>query len=153
VPRTANAKEFYVASARFVQECLRREGSLFTPGRTIWARGPVEDLYERFVGSPDWTKGVDSSQVHDHRVRANSAPRRPGSPASRNRARERRRSLAEIRDGRLLVRGRARTAAVRRSVPNRVAPGSTVFCVEATAPCSNCTLLCHVLLVRKHLLD
>jgi hypothetical protein len=59
VPRTANAEEFYVASDRFVQECLRHEGSLFTPGRTIWAPGPVEDLYERFVGSPDESKGVD----------------------------------------------------------------------------------------------
>ena len=59
MPRTANAEVFYVASDRFVQECLRREGSLFTPGRTIWSRGPVEDLYERFVGSPDESKGVD----------------------------------------------------------------------------------------------
>ena len=59
MPRTANAEEFYVTSDRFVQECLRHEGSLFTPGRTIWAREPVEELYGRFVGSPDESKGVD----------------------------------------------------------------------------------------------
>jgi len=59
VPRTANAEGFYVASDRFVQECLRHEGSLFTPGRTIWASGPVEDLYERFVRNPDESKGFD----------------------------------------------------------------------------------------------
>jgi AAA domain (dynein-related subfamily) len=59
VARLGNREGFYVAAARFVEECLRREGSLFTPGRAIWSESPISTLYERFVGSPDESKGVD----------------------------------------------------------------------------------------------
>lgn len=51
--------DFYVGAERFVEECLRREGSLFTPGHAIWSERWISELYERFVGSPDESKGVD----------------------------------------------------------------------------------------------
>ena len=39
----------YAAAERFVEECLRSNGSLFTPGRSVWAAEPVEDFHMRFV--------------------------------------------------------------------------------------------------------
>jgi hypothetical protein len=40
----------------FVDECLTRGGSLFTPGRAIWTAKPIDELYVRFVENPDETK-------------------------------------------------------------------------------------------------
>jgi hypothetical protein len=39
----------YAAGGRFVHECLRSDGSLFTPGRTIWSPGNLDDFHLRFV--------------------------------------------------------------------------------------------------------
>jgi hypothetical protein len=36
-----------------VEAGLREDGSVFTPGATIWAIDQVEDLYRRFVQQPD----------------------------------------------------------------------------------------------------
>jgi hypothetical protein len=44
---------FYSAAERFVQNCLRREGSLFTPDRRIWTADQVLELYRRVVENPD----------------------------------------------------------------------------------------------------
>ena len=50
MPRAAWAGEsVYIAAERFVGECLRRNGSLFTPGEPVWAAGPIDDFYTRFV--------------------------------------------------------------------------------------------------------
>ena len=43
----------YEAAERFVDECLRKDGSLFTPGTVIWSAHNVEDLHQRFVAHPD----------------------------------------------------------------------------------------------------
>jgi 5-methylcytosine-specific restriction protein B len=51
--RRAEPKEVYAVADRFVEEALRRDGSLFTPGATIWSAENIEDLYERFVSNPD----------------------------------------------------------------------------------------------------
>ena len=39
----------YAAGERFVEQCLREDDSLFTPGRPIWAPGTLDDFHERFV--------------------------------------------------------------------------------------------------------
>jgi hypothetical protein len=43
----------YLCAERFVQECLRADGSIFTSGQEIWASRPLEDFYERFVVHED----------------------------------------------------------------------------------------------------
>ncbi|GAB4215392.1 MAG: hypothetical protein OHK0022_55260 [Roseiflexaceae bacterium] len=47
------AQPLYAAAARFVEAALRSDDSLFTPGRAIWNSATVEDLYRRFVETPD----------------------------------------------------------------------------------------------------
>lgn len=59
MPHSRDAEGYYVAAARFVDECLRSGGSLFTPGKPIWATPSVAELYERFVENPDEEKNVD----------------------------------------------------------------------------------------------
>ena len=51
--RRVEREEVYAVADRFVEETLKRDGSLFTPGTTIWSAENIEDLYERFVGNPD----------------------------------------------------------------------------------------------------
>src|SRR5215211_5114368 len=46
-------EEVYAVAERFVEEALKSDGSLFTPGTAIWSAENIEDLYERFVGNPD----------------------------------------------------------------------------------------------------
>lgn len=52
-------QNIYAAAKVFVDECLRKDGSLFTPGRQIWSESIAVDLHSRFVQHPDPTKGVD----------------------------------------------------------------------------------------------
>lgn len=47
----------YVAAERFVEESLRTDGSLFAPGRPVWAASPIEDFYTRFVVNADSGSG------------------------------------------------------------------------------------------------
>ena len=51
--RRVGREEAYAAAERFVEEALKSDGSLFTPGTSIWSAENIEDLYERFVGNPD----------------------------------------------------------------------------------------------------
>jgi 5-methylcytosine-specific restriction enzyme B len=51
--RKQEAAITYQAIEQFVEEGLRRDGSLFTPGEPVWSLSVVRDLYERFVGQPD----------------------------------------------------------------------------------------------------
>lgn len=55
MPRFTNpaAIRIYAAAQRFVDNALRADGSLFTPGAAIWTLPVIEDLYERFAGHPD----------------------------------------------------------------------------------------------------
>jgi len=51
--RRTGREAVYAVADRFVQEALESDGSLFTPGATIWSAENIEDLYERFVGHLD----------------------------------------------------------------------------------------------------
>ena len=51
--RLAGREDVYEVAERFVEEALRKDGSLFTPGSAIWSAENIEDLYERFVEHPD----------------------------------------------------------------------------------------------------
>lgn len=51
--RRVGREEVYAVADRFVEETLKRDGSLFTPGTAIWSAENIEDLYERFVGNPE----------------------------------------------------------------------------------------------------
>lgn len=50
---------FYRASARFVDDCLRSAGSLFTPGREIWSEISITDLYGRLLERGNDDRGAD----------------------------------------------------------------------------------------------
>ena len=45
----------YRAAAQFVDQTLRTEGSLFTPGRAIWTVAGIDDFHKRFVLRPNVT--------------------------------------------------------------------------------------------------
>lgn len=47
----------YAVAERFVDECLRQDGSLFTPGTSVWNSRNADELYERFVLAPDISGG------------------------------------------------------------------------------------------------
>ncbi len=51
VPRLTgeDAARVYAAAERWVDAALRRDDSLFTPGRAIWTAGNIEELHRRFV--------------------------------------------------------------------------------------------------------
>jgi len=47
----------YDAAERFVDECLRSDGSLFTPARPVWGQAKIDDFYTRFVVNEDVGEG------------------------------------------------------------------------------------------------
>jgi len=47
------ANAIYQVAQRWVDEALRSDGSLFTPGRPVWTEENIGDLYQRFVSKPD----------------------------------------------------------------------------------------------------
>lgn len=51
--RLPQAGPVYAAAERWVDAALRRDDSLFTPGRPIWSLANIEELYRRFVLQPD----------------------------------------------------------------------------------------------------
>jgi len=53
---------FYRAAEQFVTNCLKNGQSLFAPARSVWTVGPINELYYRFVGNPDYSKGPDFIQ-------------------------------------------------------------------------------------------
>lgn len=55
MPRSTSpaAVRIYTAARRFVDNALRADDSLFTPGTAIWAAPVLDDLYRRFVEHPD----------------------------------------------------------------------------------------------------
>ncbi len=48
----------YMAAERFVDVALRRDDSLFTPGRPIWSIATLEELDQRYVQAPDPGEGT-----------------------------------------------------------------------------------------------
>lgn len=59
--KVKSKKDVYGAASRWVETCLERPTSLFTPSSSIWTPETAEDLYERFVGQPDF--GSDRFEV------------------------------------------------------------------------------------------
>lgn len=55
--RFHRAAAAYEIGERFVDAALRRDDSLFTPGRAIWTRDVIAELYERYVKNPDLGSG------------------------------------------------------------------------------------------------
>lgn len=50
------AARIYAAASVFVDQGLRQDGAMFTPGRPIWTMAAIHDVYERFVQHPDESK-------------------------------------------------------------------------------------------------
>jgi 5-methylcytosine-specific restriction protein B len=50
--------QFYPSAELFVDQALRQDGSMFTPGVAIWSEQNLLDLYERLELNADDTKGV-----------------------------------------------------------------------------------------------
>ena len=51
--RYHDARRTYEGTARFVDAALRRDDSLFTPGRAIWSLQLLDELDRRFIQQPD----------------------------------------------------------------------------------------------------
>jgi 5-methylcytosine-specific restriction enzyme B len=51
--RYHDARRTYEGTARFVDAALRRDDSLFTPGRAIWSAHLLDVLDHRFIEQPD----------------------------------------------------------------------------------------------------
>ena len=52
--RTVDGVEkVYAAAAKWVDRALRKDGSLFSPGSSIWSRQWLEDLRQRFLDQPE----------------------------------------------------------------------------------------------------
>src|SRR4051794_23762730 len=47
----------YDVAARFVESCLRRDDSLFTPGRPIWTLQHLDELDALYVQRPELGEG------------------------------------------------------------------------------------------------
>lgn len=47
------AQPIYAAAAAFVDQALRRDDSLFTPGAAIWSKANLDELHRRFNLNPD----------------------------------------------------------------------------------------------------
>jgi 5-methylcytosine-specific restriction enzyme B len=62
----------YRAAKQWAQECLRSDGSLFTPGQDIWAPRWLDELHERFVLDPD--ESSDRFEVKLERQLADASP-------------------------------------------------------------------------------
>ena len=56
--RYEDARRTYEGAIRFVDAALRRDDSLFTPGRAIWTRHLLDELDERFIRRPDMRTDV-----------------------------------------------------------------------------------------------
>ena len=54
-PQDWETSPLYKAAACFVDSALRKQDSMFTPGKAVWSEGPVEDFYRRFVVNSDET--------------------------------------------------------------------------------------------------
>ena len=52
MPRHGDPAVYRIAE-RFVDAALRRDDSLFTPGKAIWSRPYFDELDERYVRNPD----------------------------------------------------------------------------------------------------
>jgi len=60
----------YAAGQRFVEQCLRSDGSLFAPGRAIWSSPNLEDFYARFVTNADEGAGTFWDKLREQLVGA-----------------------------------------------------------------------------------
>ena len=56
--RIVGAETVYAAAAAWVDRGLRRDDSLFTPGRPLWASEWLGELRQRFLDSPDESPGT-----------------------------------------------------------------------------------------------
>ena len=64
------AERVYAAAELWVERALRRDDSLFTPGKAIWTRQLLGELRERFLDNPD--EGSDSFEMKLERQLADS---------------------------------------------------------------------------------
>ena len=56
--RYHDARRTYEGTAKFVDAALRRDDSLFTPGRAIWSLPLLEEIDQRFIQQEDGRSGV-----------------------------------------------------------------------------------------------
>ena len=54
--RVAGGDAVYKAAEHWIDVALRRDDSLFTPGKPIWSLANLTDFHERFAGQPDDSK-------------------------------------------------------------------------------------------------
>jgi MoxR-like ATPase len=64
VPRYNADPTVYESAARFVDACLRRDDSLFTPGQAIWTLANLEELDRLYVQRPDLGEGGFEDKLH-----------------------------------------------------------------------------------------
>jgi hypothetical protein len=57
-------KAVYDAATLFVDQVLRKRGSLFTPAKPVWTQAAIDDLYNRFVLQPDTSNASFEEKFH-----------------------------------------------------------------------------------------
>ena len=68
-PREPHADQVYAAADRWVDRCLRRDDSLFTPGREIWSGRWLSELRARFLDQPDESQGLSFREKLERQLR------------------------------------------------------------------------------------
>ncbi len=67
--RKPDAERVYAAAALWVDECLQRDGSLFTPDREIWSERWLRELRARFLDQPDERHGPSYLEKLERQLR------------------------------------------------------------------------------------
>ena len=68
----ARVAPLYEAAEQIVDQALRADGSLFTPGAPIWTKGNIREFYHRFIEQPD--TGTDPFEVKLQRQLQDAPP-------------------------------------------------------------------------------
>ncbi len=72
-PQNKEAKLVKPAAELFVENALRREDSMFTPGRPVWSLETLDDLHRRFVDHPDVSKDTFQNKLERQLAEAPAA--------------------------------------------------------------------------------
>ena len=71
--KVADSTSVYAAAERWVKDALPNDGSLFTPGRSIWTLDVIADFRKRFVDLPEASKDSFMSQFEQQIAGAGTA--------------------------------------------------------------------------------
>ncbi len=65
-----DTQDIYAAASRFREQCLQRDGSLFSDGESLWTSDNFARLHAAFVGAPDEGERSFLEKLHDQIAQA-----------------------------------------------------------------------------------